>query len=64
MLKGLRDVLTQDRHTSGNYSQQTKGSVTEVYYHSTVICAYDKEREIFFADNRGLQHFQHQQGSA
>lgn len=54
MLKGLRSVLSQERKTAGNYFQRTQGSVTEVFYHSTVICAYDRTKEVFFAGNRGF----------
>lgn len=56
MLVGLKEVL-DGKAKSGNYHKALNprnDEIFEVYYHTTVICAYNRTHKVFFADNRGF----------
>lgn len=52
MTKGFEKCINQITKT-GNYKSEEKNGVVEVYYHNTVILAYDKTKKIYFCDDRG-----------
>ena len=56
MLRGLEKVLNGETKKSGNYFYEYSKDLgtTEVFYHTTCICAYDDDLKIGFADNRGF----------
>ena len=44
MTKGFEKCINQITKT-GNYKSEEKNGVVEVYYHNTVILAYDKTKK-------------------
>ena len=56
MRKGLEKVMNLEAQKSGNYFYESKNNkvTVEVFYHSTCIAGYDRDRRIGFAENRGF----------
>ena len=56
MRKGLEKVMNLEAQRSGNYFYESKNNkvTIEVFYHSTCIAGYDRDRRIGFAENRGF----------
>lgn len=56
MRKGLQKVMDGEVKRCGNYHYEynSETDVTEVFYHTTCICAYSDKLKIFFADHRGF----------
>ena len=56
MRKGLEKVMNLEAQKSGNYFYESKNNkvTVEVFYHTTCITAYSRERGIFFVSDRGF----------
>ena len=55
MRKGFERCLRNEVKSCGNYHYENNtGDVVEVFYHTTCITAYSREKGIFFIDDRGF----------